>query len=764
MFASGWLRGWRVPLIMAAAAVLFVGSTGVALHRAQDLLLLQGRVQRVSVWFTTQALVELHRFRAALMRFDRGDLSVDAGMLGERFEVMLSRLDLLGAHDPHAARSLQDWGGPSAALRQALEEQEPLLLAFQPGDTAAHAQIEDLLAEAERHLTQLNLALHHEREEALAAAAESERRFGTLLLLCVGGLLVSAGLMITLLRRGMQRATEAERTLRGLVDALPLGVAAFDTEGRCVLMNEVGLRWGGFQTEADVLGRSDDLGLGPALHADIVRAVATREALPPCEAVLRRPDGGERMLLVSVAPVFGERGEVMRVVQVGLDVTDRHAAAARIRHLAEHDALTGLPNRLLFAERLRSAVADAKPHSGVAVHCLDLDHFKEVNDSLGHPVGDQLLLAAASRMRTALREEDMLARLGGDEFAVIQPGVRTVEEAAGVALRLTEVLSAPFRIQGYTLHARCSVGTALAPQHGTTTEALLQRADIALYRAKAAGRGQAAMFSAEMEAGLIERRHLEEDLRRAIAARELTLVFQPKFSMGTGRVTGCEALVRWPHRERGWVPPALFIPVAEESGLVHALTRVVLETACRQAMAWRAEGLEVPVAVNLSAVHFGADQGVQLVEEALSATGADPRLLEVEVTEGVFLRNSDAAARSFTALRRLGVRVALDDFGTGYSSLGYVQRLRFDVIKIDRQFIHGLEEAGPSRQIVDAIVRLAHGLHAKVVAEGVETEAQLSVLRELGCDEGQGYLLGRPVPAAVLAALVRERVSRARAA
>jgi len=392
----------------------------------------------------------------------------------------------------------------------------------------------------------------------------------------------------------------------------------------------------------------------------------------------------------------------------------------------------------------------------VAVHRIDLDHFKEVNDSLGHPVGDQLLLAASARMRAAMREGDLLARLGGDEFAVIQPGLTQESEARLLAERLVAVLGQPYRLQGYTLRAGASIGTAIAPQHGVTVKSILSRADIALYRAKAAGRGRAMVFTMEQEKGLRERRQLEEDLRQALALGQLSLVFQPKFVLATGMLKGCEALLRWNHPGRGLISPGLFIPVAEEMGLIHPITQLVLDLACRQAMAWRAQGLEVPVAVNLSAGHFGAEQGVRLVQQALAATGCDPALLEVEVTEGVFLRSAEAATRSFQALREMGVRVALDDFGTGYSSLGYLQHLPFDVIKVDRTFIAGLEEhsrggPGPGRRIVDAIVRLAHGLGAEVVAEGVETQGQLTVLRELGCDHVQGFLLGRPVAAETLA-------------
>ncbi|MGK7869694.1 putative bifunctional diguanylate cyclase/phosphodiesterase [Falsiroseomonas sp. E2-1-a20] len=772
--------------LLLAAGVLFVLSVGLALQRAREQSRLEASSQRVSVWFSTQALVELHRFEAALLRLGRGTSGAD---LEQRYEILLSRLPLLAGAEESATRSILDHADILTGLQDALEQIEPdvallgtawaELEARPEGQAqvapAARARVVAVIQEADRLLTHLNLALHLERQAAIRAARANSRTLTPFYLASLGGLTLSVVLLLVLIIRGARRASEAEHTLRVLMDALPVGIAAYDSSGRALSMNKVALRLFGLRREAEVLGRrpSEFGGVADA-ERDIAEVVATERAVPPHECLLPGEAGQERVMLISTAPVFGRGGALTCVVRVLLDVTAQRAADRRIRHLAEHDTLTELPNRLLFGNQLKLQLGRASAARMVAVHCIDLDHFKEVNDSLGHPVGDQLLLAAAARMRAAMRDGDLLARLGGDEFAVIQPGLGEAAEATKLANRLTEVLGRPYRLQGYTLRAGASIGTAMAPQHGTTVEAMLSRADIALYRAKAAGRGRAVLFSLDQEAGLRERRRIEEDLRRALVEGQLSLAYQPKFACTTGRIKGCEALLRWQHPERGLISPTDFIPVAEETGLIHPITQLVLDLACRQAMAWRAQGLEMPVAVNLSAGHFSAEQGVRLVEEALAATGCDPALLEVEVTESVFLRSAEAAARSFQALRALGVRVALDDFGTGYSSLGYLQHLQFDVIKVDRAFIAGLEptgleptglepagrdgarsEAGPGRRILDAILRLAHGLGAEVVAEGVETQEQLLALRQLGCDVVQGFLLGRPMAPHSLAELAR---------
>lgn len=420
--------------------------------------------------------------------------------------------------------------------------------------------------------------------------------------------------------------------------------------------------------------------------------------------------------------------------------------------MAEHDSLTGLANRLLFTRRLSHALAEG---GMVALHLIDLDDFKEVNDSLGHAAGDALLLAAASRMRACLRPADLLARLGGDEFAVVQTGLAAPAEADATAARLLRALGAPYAIEGMTLRAGASIGIAIGPADGVDGPALLQRADIALYRAKAGGRGQARRFTAAMAAEVTEQHRLESEVREAMARRAFHFVFQPKFRLADLAFAGCEALMRWEHPTRGAVPPSVFIPAAERAGLALPLAEFTLEAVLRQQAAWRAEGLDIPVALNLSARHIVSGEAPGLLGAALAAEGGRAERIEIEVTEDVLIRDPEAAAAVLGRLRESGARLALDDFGTGYASLGYLRQLPFDVIKLDRSFVAGLGTSPRTERIVDAVVRIAHGLGARLVAEGVESAVQLARLREMGCDEGQGYLLGRPMPAEALARLAR---------
>jgi diguanylate cyclase (GGDEF)-like protein len=428
---------------------------------------------------------------------------------------------------------------------------------------------------------------------------------------------------------------------------------------------------------------------------------------------------------------------------VVIDVTERCQAEERIAHLAHHDTLTGLPNRLLFRERMDNAIARARRGKGFAVLCLDLDRFKEVNDALGHPVGDALLCAVADRLRAGLRETDTLARLGGDEFAVIQSSANQPCEATALARRLVEAVSAPFHIGSHQISVGTSIGAAVAPDDGLDPDALLRAADMALYRAKADGRGTWHFFEPEMDARIQMRRALELDLRRALASEEFEVHYQPIVRVATRRVSGLEALVRWRHPERGLVPPDRFIPLCEEIGLIVPLGEYVLARACADAMQWPGAP---KVAVNLSPAQFTSPGLVEAVSTALAATGLEPERLELEITETVMLQENEATLATLYRLKALGIRIAMDDFGTGYSSLSYLQRFPFDKVKIDRCFIRDLGQSRQSNAIVRAMADLCGGLGMITTAEGVEAEEQFAVLRRKGCDEAQGYLFSRPLP------------------
>ncbi|MGI4976139.1 MAG: EAL domain-containing protein [Janthinobacterium lividum] len=430
------------------------------------------------------------------------------------------------------------------------------------------------------------------------------------------------------------------------------------------------------------------------------------------------------------------------------DLSERRAGEARMRHLAHHDALTGLPNRLMLDERLSGALAEARHHGyGVAVLYLDLDRFKPINDLLGHAAGDRLLVEVAARLSAMLRAGDTLARLGGDEFAVVLAACDEPGSSARLAQRIVEALSQPFDIEGRQASVGGSVGVAVSPRDGTDGATLLRLADIAMYRAKEEGRGTFRMFEAAMDEQLRDRRTLEADLRRAIAAGEMEVQYQPIVGCADGVVLGFEALVRWNHPGRGRIAPGDFIPLAEECGLIVPLGLWVLETACREAAGW---ALPLRVAVNVSPAQFHHQDLSRQVAAILAASGLAPSRLEIEVTEGLLIDNPHRALSILSEIKARGVRLSLDDFGTGYSSLGTLQRFPFDKIKIDRSFVQGLGRNRQAEAIVRAVIAMADSLGLTVTAEGVETGEQLSLLQAQRCDQVQGYLTGRPLPPAEL--------------
>jgi diguanylate cyclase (GGDEF)-like protein/PAS domain S-box-containing protein len=447
--------------------------------------------------------------------------------------------------------------------------------------------------------------------------------------------------------------------------------------------------------------------------------------------------------------VFDGRPAVLLVL---MDITERKRAEARLAFMAQHDGLTGLPNRILLRQRLDELLAHTR-RSGdkVAVMFLDLDNFKAINDTLGHAVGDKLLKGVTRRLRSSLREEDAIARLGSDEFAIVQAGIARPEDIAQLAKRLIETVSEPYLFDGNTIVSGASIGIAIAPGDGDDAEKLLKNADMALSRAKSEGLGSFSFFEAEMDARAQSRRRIELELREAIENNVLQPYYQPLVDLANGRITGLEALVRWPHRERGMVSPAEFIPVAEETGLISAVGGLMLRRACWDAAQWPDD---VRVAVNLSPLQFRVGNLLSVVMEALKNSGLPPKRLEIEITETVLLDKSDHVLATLHALRALGVRISMDDFGTGYSSLSYLRSFPFDKIKIDQSFVRDLDSNHDAQAIIRSIISLGRGLGVTITAEGVETEAELSCLRSEGCHEGQGFLFSRARPNAEIAELL----------
>ena len=426
------------------------------------------------------------------------------------------------------------------------------------------------------------------------------------------------------------------------------------------------------------------------------------------------------------------------------DITEQRQAETRIAHMARHDALTGLANRVLLRERLDEVLARTRRTDPCAVLWLDLDQFKSINDTEGHTTGDALLRAAAARMRRLVRETDTIARIGGDEFAVVQSNVGQPAGATALAARLVHELGLPFQIGGQQFVIGASIGIAIAPADGCDTDQLLKNADIALYRAKAEGRARYRLFEPAMDALMQARRTLELDLRRALAEEEFELFYQPLVRVQTRQVSGFEALIRWRHPTRGLVSPGEFIPFAEETGLVTQVDEWVLRAACREAATWPDE---LSVAVNLSAAHFRSEAVIATVAAALEESGLRPDRLEIEITESMMIENSERALAILHQLRNLGARISMDDFGIGYSSLGYLRNFRFDKIKIDQSFVRELATRPDSIAIIRAVTSLCGSLGMTTTAEGVETDEQLAALVAENCTEAQGYLFSRPLPA-----------------
>jgi len=452
-----------------------------------------------------------------------------------------------------------------------------------------------------------------------------------------------------------------------------------------------------------------------------------------------------RWWALSAKPLHDERGRAAGWRGVGADVTQSRHAREELARLANQDALTGLANRHRFSTELsrlgEGQVQDGRP---CALLFIDLDNFKNINDTFGHSVGDQLLRRVAVRLSTCVADGDLLARLGGDEFALLTWRYASVDEAAALAERLLVLLAEPYQCDEVLLESRTSIGVALAPRDGRDPQSLLQCADLALYAAKAAGRNTYRFFDIAMAEAARSRVRLQQELGHALAAEQFTLHFQPQLKLDSGDVIGFEALVRWQHSERGLIGPGEFIPVAEETGQIVSLGNWVLREACRLATAWPDD---LRVAVNLSAVQFRSSSLIELVDEALVHSGLAPERLELEITESALIEDHDGAQATLMALRSRGVRVAMDDFGTGYSSLAYLRRFPLDKLKIDGMFVRSLDSDEDAQAVVTAIISLARALHLDTTAEGIETAEQLVMLKALGCDDVQGYLIARPMPA-----------------
>ncbi len=485
----------------------------------------------------------------------------------------------------------------------------------------------------------------------------------------------------------------------------------------------------------------------------------------PSNCVLIRRDGFEIPIEDSVAPIHDREGKATGAVIVFRDVSTARAMAAEMTYSAEHDFLTGLPNRMLLNDRVSQAIVLAPRHSNkVAVLFLDLDGFKHINDSLGHPIGDKLLQSIAKRLVDCVRTSDTVSRQGGDEFVLLLSEVHRSEDAAISALRILQAVAEAHSIDQHDLHVTASIGVSVYPDDGQDAETLIKNADTAMYQAKENGRQSYQFFKPAMNVRAVERQSIEENLRRALERQEFALHYQPKINLRTGEISGAEALLRWMHPVRGPVSPAQFIPVAEDCGLILPIGQWVLREACKQARAWADAGLPLPtMAVNISSMEFREDNFIESVFTTLSETGLDPKSLELELTESVLMKRAESAASVLKTLRARGVQIAVDDFGTGYSSLSYLRKFPINALKIDQSFVRQITSTPDDTTIVTAVISMGRSLKLRVVAEGVETQEELTFLRARLCDEAQGYYFSRPVRPEQFAKLLKSGIPEAAA-
>jgi diguanylate cyclase (GGDEF)-like protein/PAS domain S-box-containing protein len=575
---------------------------------------------------------------------------------------------------------------------------------------------------------------------------------------------------------GIWRHLASLRAERALREANQFATEIIENAGEGIIVYDRDLRyvlWNRFMEELTGLAASEVVGrrateVFPHLveqHVDaLIRRALDGDTLAAPDVRFHVP-GSDREGWVSAVyrPHRDLEGRIVGATATVRDVTERKLAEQKAEYQAYHDALTGLANRRLFQEHLSIALALAqRRNSLLAVLFLDLDHFKVINDSLGHTVGDDLLRHVAGRIREALREGDTVARVGGDEFTIVLQEVAQKEDAARVAQKVLHAISEPVELAGHRLYVTASVGVTLFPEDGTDAEALLKNADNAMYRAKAEGRNTYQMATRELSRITRERMTLEIGLHNAIERNEFELHYQPQIDLATHRIVGTEALIRWRHPQRGMISPAEFIPVAEERGFIVIIGDWVVRTACEQARRFHDKGHEIRVSVNISARQFTEPSFAAMIEDVVRRTGISPKLLELEITENVAMENVDLTLTVLSRLRRIGVSIAIDDFGTGHSALNYLKRFPIDTLKIDRDFIEDLPYGDEDAAIVHAVVSLARGLRLRVVAEGVETDEQLEYLRSVRCPEVQGYIFGHPVPAHEFERLLERGVGASR--
>ena len=570
---------------------------------------------------------------------------------------------------------------------------------------------------------------------------------------------------ITERKQGEEAVRASEKRYRLLFERNPAGVFRTSLDGRILECNPAVARMFGCGSPEEILGSPiTDFCHTTSERATFLQKLKSERTVTNQETRFRRKNGDSGWAMLNASIVDDDSDTPALIEGTFVDITERKSAEERVQSLAYFDALTGLANRGLLRDRLSQALAGARrKKSKVALFFLDLDRFKNINDCLGHSVGDLLLQNVAERLKAWGREQDTIARLGGDEFLVVVTDVTDIADAAVAAQRLMDGLTAEMAIEGHALSVSCSLGISIYPEHGADSETLIKHADAAMYIAKDSGRNNFQFFTADMNAQAVERLNLENNLRTALDKKELFLMYQPQIDMESRKITGVEALLRWQHPEMGLVSPDKFIRVAENSGLIVPIGEWVLRTACSQARKWQDDGLTaVSVAVNVSAVQFRREGFSELVRQVLLDTGLAPQYLELELTESLLLSSADVTLAVLRELKDMGLSLAIDDFGTGYSSLSYLKQFPVSKLKIDRSFVRDVALNPDDAAITTAIISMARSLNLKVIAEGVEDEAQMSFLRAHHCDEVQGYYFSKPLVADAVADKLRAEHSEAR--
>ena len=568
------------------------------------------------------------------------------------------------------------------------------------------------------------------------------------------GALAFAALALVAVERARSRRQRQDRNLlESFLEHIPANVFFKDLDSRFIRISNAMANYCGLVNPAEAVHKTD-AEIFSAEHADQAltdEQEIIRTGLPMVDKEEKEtwPDGRETWTLTTKVPLRNQSGKTIGTMGIAHNITDRKQAELRIRHMALHDLLTGLPNRILLEDRLAGAIASAKRNRhGVAVLMLDLDRFRTVNDSFGHYIGDRLLESVAARLKGCLRESDTIARLGGDEFVVALPGVADSNDIASVAQKLQAGLAAPFQVDGRQVQLTASIGISNFPEHGEKPELLLQCSEAAMYEAKKKGRGQYGIFSTALTGATRRQQQLESDLMHACERDQFVLHYQPIVDSTSGSITGVEALLRWMHPAHGLIAPNQFIPQLEDLGQMAKVGHWVLEKACGQAMEWQRQGFSpIRMSVNVSSQQFYQGKIVETVESVLQETKLDPTMLELELTESRLLDDSEATISIMRRLKQIGISLALDDFGTGWSSLSYLRRFPFDRLKIDRSFVRDLASQATAEAMVKCILGMGQNLSLACIAEGVETSRQRDFLQAHNCPEMQGFLFSRPLPA-----------------